>query len=120
MRMEPVTRDELRTIAGEVGELSGWDFSVVRHERDPVPWDYQDVVGRYLRPGSRVLDIGTGGGEQFLKLVPLIGAGTGIDASADMVARARANTPADLAGKVPSRSWMPGGWSFPAPASTWC
>jgi hypothetical protein len=53
MRMEPVTRDELRTIAGEVGELSGWDFSVVRDERDPVPWDYQDVVGRYLRPGSR-------------------------------------------------------------------
>ena len=100
MRMEPVTRDELRTIAEDVGELSGWDFSAVRHERDPVPWDYQDVAGRYLRPGSRVLDIGTGGGEQFLKLVPLIGAGTGIDASTDMVATARASTPAELAGKV--------------------
>jgi len=47
-----------------------------------------------------VLDIGTGGGEQFLRLVPLIGAGTGIDASTEMVAAARAGTPADLAGKV--------------------
>jgi SAM-dependent methyltransferase len=113
MGMEPVTRDELRTIAGEVGELSGWDFSVVRDERDPVPWDYQDVVGRYLRPGSRVLDIGTGGGEQFLKLVPLIGAGTGIDASADMVATARANTPADLAGKVSFAVMDAGRLTFP-------
>lgn len=100
MRMEPVTQDELRTIAGDVGELRGWDFSGVRHERDPVPWDYQDVAGRYLRPGGRVLDIGTGGGEQFLKLVPLIGAGIGIDASPGMVARAGANTPAGLVGKV--------------------
>jgi len=100
MRVEPVTQDELRTIARDVGELRGWDFSGVRHERDPVPWDYPDVAGRYLRPGSRVLDIGTGGGEQFLKLVPLIGAGTGIDASPGMVATARANTPAGLAGKV--------------------
>jgi ubiquinone/menaquinone biosynthesis C-methylase UbiE len=47
-----------------------------------------------------VLDIGTGGGERFLELVPLIGAGTGIDASADMVATARASTSAALAGRV--------------------
>src|SRR5580698_218340 len=39
----------------------GGQFTVraeIRHGerlRDPVPWDYQDVVGRYLRPGSRVL-----------------------------------------------------------------
>jgi len=64
-----------------------------------VPWDYQDIVRRYLRPGCRVLDIGTGG-ERFLETMPLIGAGTGIDASPDMVAAARANTPAQLAGKV--------------------
>jgi hypothetical protein len=50
MRMEPVTRDDLRTIAGEVGELSGWDFSVVRDERDPVPWDCQEVVGATCVP----------------------------------------------------------------------
>lgn len=96
----PVTLDELRAIARKVSELRGWDFSAVRDERDPVPWDYEDVVRRYLRHGCRVLDIGTGGGERFLELVPLIGAGTGIDASPDMVATARANTPAALAGRV--------------------
>ncbi len=64
-----------------------------------MPWDYQDIVRRHLRPGCRVLDIGTGG-ERFLETMPLIGAGTGIDASPDMVAAARANTPAELAGKV--------------------
>jgi SAM-dependent methyltransferase len=80
--------------------VRGWDFSAVRDERDPVPWDYQDVGRRYLRPRCRVLDIGTGGGERFLELVPLIGAGTGIDASPDMVATARAGTPAALAGRV--------------------
>gem|GEM_PF-5026246 len=27
MRMEPVTAEQLRAIARDVGELSGWDFS---------------------------------------------------------------------------------------------
>jgi SAM-dependent methyltransferase len=100
MRVEPVTPDELRAIARDVGDLRGWDFSAVRDERDPVPWDYQPLVRCYLRPDSRVLDIGTGGGEQFLQIVPLIAAGTGVDASAAMVATARSRTPAALAGKV--------------------
>lgn len=100
MSIEPVTSQQLRAIARDVGELSGWDFSAVRDDRDPVPWDYQDVVRRNLSPASRVLDIGTGGGEQFLQLVPLIRSGTGVDASAEMVATARASTPPELAGRV--------------------
>ncbi len=58
----------LRRIAESVGERSGWDFSRVRDERDPVPWDYSEVVRRYLRPEDRVLDVGTGGGEIFIEL----------------------------------------------------
>jgi len=96
--MEPVTLEQLRVIARDVGERSGWDLSPVREERDRVPWAYPDVV-RYLRPGCSVLDIGTGGGEQFLQLVPLIGARTGIDADPGMVATARARTPPGLPGK---------------------
>jgi|ERR1022692_2372062 len=100
MRIEPVTPDELAAVTRNVADLNGWDFSAVRDQRDPVAWDYEDIVLRYLRPGCRVLDIGTGGGERFLKLAPLIASGTGIDAGADMVRTARAATPASLAGKV--------------------
>jgi len=100
MLIAPVTVAELRTITRDVGELRGWDFSAVRDERALVQWDYAEVVRRYLRPGCRVLDIGTGGGERFLELAPLIGAGTGIDASADMIATARVNMPAALTDKV--------------------
>ena len=99
MRMEPGTLEQLRVIARDVGERSGWDLSPVRDERDRVPWADPDVVRRYLRPGCRVLDIGTGGGEQFLQLVPLIGAGTGIDADPGMVATARGRTPPGAAGQ---------------------
>jgi len=113
MRMEPVTLEQLRVIARDVGERSGWDFSPVRDERDPVPWDYLDVVCRYLRPGCQVLDIGTGGGEQFLQLVPLIGAGTGIDADPGMVATARARTPPGLPGKVSYAVMDAGRLGFP-------
>jgi hypothetical protein len=69
MPVEPVTPDELRVIARDVGELRGWDFSAVRDERDPVPWDYQDLVRCYLRPDSRVLDIGTGGRDAATRAV---------------------------------------------------
>jgi len=47
-----MTLEELKRIAASVGERQGWDFSRVRDERDPVPWDYIDVVRRYLRPSS--------------------------------------------------------------------
>jgi hypothetical protein len=49
--------DELKRIAASVGEREGWDFARVRDAREPVPWDYLDVVVRYLRPTDRVLDV---------------------------------------------------------------
>jgi hypothetical protein len=61
VRIGPVSQAELRAIAENVGELTGWDFSAVHDDRDPVPWDYHDVVRRHLTPDLRVLDIGTGG-----------------------------------------------------------
>src|SRR3954452_5672435 len=92
--------DELRRIAAEVGPRRGWDFSPVRDDRDPVPWEYEEVVRRYLRPADRVLDIGTGGGERFLALAPSFGLGVGVDADPEMVRAARENTPAALAERV--------------------
>jgi SAM-dependent methyltransferase len=72
-----------------VGALHGWDFSSTRTDRDPVLWDYEEVVLRYLRPTSRVLDIGTGGGEKFNRFVPHTGVSVAIDHSRKMIAAAR-------------------------------
>src|SRR4051812_47552896 len=95
-----MTRDELRQIAASVAPRHGWDFSRMRVDRDPAPWEYSEVVRRYLRPTDAVLDVGTGGGERFLELAPHFGSGIGIDPDPAMIAAARENTPASLAEKV--------------------
>ena len=41
-----MTLEELERIAAAVDERRGWDFSRVRDDRDPVPWDYASVVRR--------------------------------------------------------------------------
>jgi SAM-dependent methyltransferase len=82
--------DEL--LAG-VRARQGWDFSGMSGLRQPVPWDYRDVVLRYLRPSDVVLDVGTGAGERLRDLAPSFGHGLGIDADPEMVR---------LAGKSPA------------------
>src|SRR4051794_24588205 len=91
-----MTLDELRQIAASVDPRRGWDFSRMRVDRDPTPWDYQEIVRRYLRATDAVLDVGTGGGERFLELVPYFGSGIGVDTDPAMIDAARENTPASL------------------------
>jgi SAM-dependent methyltransferase len=92
--------DELRRIAASVGEREGWDFSRVRDAREPVPWDYLDVVRRYLQPTDRVLDVGTGGGEKLLSLAACFDSAVGVDASPEMIETARKNKAAAPTEKV--------------------
>jgi SAM-dependent methyltransferase len=108
-----VTLDDLKRIAASVGERRGWDFSRVRDGRDPIPWDYADVVRRYLEPSSRVLDVGTGGGEIFLSLAPYFGAGVGVDSDPAMIRVARENTPPSLAHKVAFKMMRAEALQFP-------
>ena len=61
--MTSLTLQDLQQIADSVGKLDGWNFSRIRRELTPAPWDYFEVVHRYLQPTDHVLDIGTGGGE---------------------------------------------------------
>lgn len=89
--MKSLTLDELKQIAGSCGKLDGWDFSKVHLEQSPVPWDYVDVVKKYLKPQDHVLDIGTGGGEIFLSLAAFFREGVGIDGDPAMVETARRN-----------------------------
>jgi len=83
--------DELKRMLLTIETRKGWDFSCVRESRDPIPWDYVALVPKYLRATDVVLDIGTGGGEQFLKLSPFLARGLGVDISPDMIAQARCN-----------------------------
>ena len=100
MVAQRMTFDELKRITDSVGERRGWDFSRVRDARDPVPWDYEEVVRRYLRPTDQVLDIGTGGGERFLALAPMFGEGLGIDADPAQIQTARENLLPSVAQRV--------------------
>ena len=51
--------------------IHGWDFSHIdgRYTEDTdFPWDYRQVIGQYLTPDKKLLDIDTGGGEFLLSL----------------------------------------------------
>ena len=86
-----MNKNELLNIADSVGQRVGWDFSQMRDAREPMPWDYMDVVLRYLKPGDRVLDVGTGGGERLLRFAPCFASGIGIDISEQMIEDAQQN-----------------------------
>lgn len=54
-----------------IAHIHGWDFSHIAGrytEQDDLPWDYRSVIGQYLTPEMRLLDIDTGGGEFLLAL----------------------------------------------------
>jgi SAM-dependent methyltransferase len=80
---------ELQDVSDSVGDRIGWDFSRMTTEREPVPWDYLDVVSRYLQPMHTVLDIGTGGGERLLSLADHFHSAVGVDPDPAMVQAAR-------------------------------
>jgi SAM-dependent methyltransferase len=50
--------------------FSGWDFSYLdgRMIEERAPWSYSSRAAELMRPASSVIDLGTGGGERFLKL----------------------------------------------------
>lgn len=55
----------------KAAHVHGWDFSHIHgkyEEEHDLPWSYREVVGQYLRPELRLLDVDTGGGEFLLSL----------------------------------------------------
>lgn len=51
--------------------IHGWDFSHIHGryvEENDLPWDYEEVVKKYLKPEHDLLDLDTGGGEFLLSL----------------------------------------------------
>lgn len=50
--------------------MQGWDFSYLegRIEEESLPWEYKEIVRKYLSSTDHLLDMGTGGGEFLLTL----------------------------------------------------
>ncbi|GAA0077642.1 class I SAM-dependent methyltransferase [Clostridium sp. CTA-5] len=54
----------------EENTFKGWDFSYLenRWEDEKLPWNYKNILKKYLNPEHKLLDMGTGGGEFLLSL----------------------------------------------------
>lgn len=55
----------------EIAHIHGWDFSHINgkyEEEHDLPWKYREIVGKYLQPEMKLLDMDTGGGEFLLSL----------------------------------------------------
>jgi SAM-dependent methyltransferase len=89
--LESYSQQALEEFLARVRSRHGWDFSSMNGLRQPVPWDYQDVVRLYVRPSDVVLDVGTGGGERLRELARSFGHGLGIDVDPGMVLLASEN-----------------------------
>lgn len=64
-------RKEIWKAEEEAAHIHGWDFSHLEGrytEETDLPWDFRAVIGEYLRPDHRLLDMDTGGGEFLLSL----------------------------------------------------
>ncbi|PXX81489.1 class I SAM-dependent methyltransferase [Dielma fastidiosa] len=57
-------------LAEEQASFKGWDFSHIRGRwmDEQLPWDYEQLLRRYLSCEHQLLDMGTGGGEFLLSL----------------------------------------------------
>lgn len=89
--LESYSQQALDELLAGVAARRGWDFPDMNELRQPVPWEYRDVVLRYLRPSDAVLDVGTGGGERLRDLAGSFGHGLGIDIDPGMVSLASEN-----------------------------
>jgi len=88
----PVTvpaRAELVALYDAVAEVEGWDFRGAEPVPETEPWRWEEEVRAACTPASRVLDIGTGGGEVFREYSDAFELGLGVDRSAERIDVAR-------------------------------
>lgn len=55
----------------EIAHIKGWDFSHIEGRftsDEDLPWDYAELIRKYLKPDMKLLDYDTGGGEFLLSL----------------------------------------------------
>lgn len=79
------TETELKKILASIPDIVGWDFSYMRDSRQPVPWDYNEVIKQYIQKSDVALDIGTGDGKRFAELSGVLKKGHAVDVDPKMI-----------------------------------
>ncbi|EMR07240.1 putative methyltransferase ycgJ [Bhargavaea cecembensis DSE10] len=84
-----MSRDE--RFYDKVGKVNGWDFGDLNVFSEGVEWDFVQEVKSRCNQADVLLDLGTGGGENLLKLSPSLLLAIGIDLSNEMIQTAKTN-----------------------------
>lgn len=74
-----------------VGRANGWDFSKLKCVTEGVTWGFYEEVVKRCKPSDVLLDIGTGGGENVLKIASAALLMIGIDNASGMIETAQSN-----------------------------
>ena len=74
------------------GEVKNWDFSTIkRTEKSLTDWDMSQIIHQAANKHSKILDLGTAGGEKVLKYFPDVAEILGTDFSEAMIKTANQN-----------------------------
>lgn len=53
--------------------IKNWDFSMIKYiEENLTDWDLYRILNDCTSPNSKILDLGTGGGEKVLRNFPML------------------------------------------------
>ncbi|ENQ3077385.1 class I SAM-dependent methyltransferase [Bacillus cereus] len=74
-----------------VGRANGWDFSKLKCVTEGATWEFYEEVVKKCNLSDVLLDIGTGGGENVLKIASAAVMMIGIDNSSGMIETAQSN-----------------------------
>lgn len=73
-------------------DLANWSFDDIKYSSENYTnWIYEDEIKKHVKPDSKVLDLGTAGGEKLLKYFPECAEIIGTDFSQEMIRTANEN-----------------------------
>ena len=77
---------------GFYNKVKNWDFSMIDYSKECLTsWDLTELIKQNVKPESKVLDLGTGGGEKVIKYFPDCAEILGTDFSSEMIKTANDN-----------------------------
>ncbi|MGD7046355.1 class I SAM-dependent methyltransferase [Jeotgalibacillus proteolyticus] len=82
---------DYKSFYDKVGKTNGWDFSKLQIMSEGVKWDFYEEVKKRCKISDVLLDVGTGGGENALKIASSLLFLIGIDISNGMMETAQSN-----------------------------